>query len=74
MSCTSSASPLSESLALLSFVIESNSAAFASLLTPNTSVAPINNDAVPTVNFLIEYLFNLLGKNPCFFSSFPTSK
>ena len=30
------------------------------------NVAPTNIDAVPTVNFLIEYLFNLFDKNLLF--------
>ena len=34
--------------------------------TSKISVEPSNIEAVPTVNFLIEYLFNLLGKNPLF--------
>ncbi len=36
------------------------SSAFASSPKPNNSVAPTKIEAVPTVNFLIEYLFNLL--------------
>ncbi|CAM4071365.1 hypothetical protein STXY8166_11585 [Staphylococcus xylosus] len=71
ISLISKASPLSLVLPS-SVVIESSSSALASLPIPITKVAPINNDAVPTVNFLIEYLFNLLGKNPClFFIIFP---
>ena len=38
------------------------SAASASLLTPKNKVAPTKIEAVPTVNFLIEYLFNVFGK------------
>ncbi|SCU28373.1 Uncharacterised protein [Staphylococcus xylosus] len=71
ISLISNASPLSLVLPS-SVVIDSSSSALASLPIPITKVAPINNDAVPTVNFLIEYLFNLLGKNPClFFIIFP---
>ncbi|EJX19061.1 hypothetical protein SOJ_04900 [Staphylococcus sp. OJ82] len=70
ISLISNASPLLLPLSLV--LISSNSAACASLPTPNTNVAPIKSDAVPTVNFLIEYLFILLGKNPClFFIIFP---
>ena len=69
----SNASPLSW-LLTSSFVIVSNSAACASLPIPKTSVAPTSNDAVPTVNFLIEYLFNLFGNKPCLFPIFTHPK
>ena len=47
------------------------SAALASWFpTPNNRVAPTNIDAVPTENFLIEYLFILLGKKSNFLLEF----
>ena len=61
------------SLALLSatfsvvFDFWCSSAACASFPIPNNRVDPTNIDAVPTVNLLIEYLFNLLGKKSNFF-------
>ena len=43
------------------------SAACASFPIPNNRVDPTNIDAVPTVNLLIENLFNLLGIKSNFF-------
>ena len=55
------------SLKLACPVVFDVSSAFASFPIPNTNVAPINNDAVPTVNLRIEYLFCLFGKKSNFF-------
>ena len=74
-SSTSTGSLLS--LVLFPFweVALSISSALATPPTPNTNVAPINKEAVPTVNFLIAYLLSTLGKNPClFFISKPPLK
>ena len=60
---TSSLVAGSSAVATFSLVGESIfSAASASLLTPKNKVAPTKIEAVPTVNFLIEYLFNVFGK------------
>ncbi len=53
------------------FVLPSSSVASATLCpAPKINVAPTKIDAVPTVNFLIEYLFNLFGKKSNFFRVF----
>ena len=52
-------------------VLASSSAALAtSCPAPKINVALTKIDAVPTVNFLIEYLFNLFGKKSNFFRVF----
>ncbi len=54
----------------IAFSVLVSSAFASSLVAPNNKVAPTNIDAVPTENFLIEYLFNLLGKKSSFLLEF----
>ncbi|UVI82162.1 hypothetical protein NW967_12340 [Staphylococcus aureus] len=53
---------LNGSVPLCISMFSSSAALASSLATPKINVAPTTIEAVPKVNFLIEYLFNLLDK------------